>query len=118
MQNFLAIFTATPEAQARSDWGQLDARAVQARQAEGVRAWNDWVERNKIAIIDPGSPIGKTKRVDPAGISDSANTISAYTIVRAETHEAAARLFENHPHFTIFPGEAVEIMPCFAIPVV
>lgn len=72
MQKFMAIFTATQESRARSDWGQLDANTVQARRAEGVKAWNDWAERNKAAIVDPGSPIGKTKRVDPAGPSDGA----------------------------------------------
>jgi hypothetical protein len=25
-------------------------------------------------------------------------------------------MFENHPHFAIFPGEAVEIMPVLPIP--
>jgi hypothetical protein len=25
-------------------------------------------------------------------------------------------LFENHPHFTNFPGEAVEVMPVLPIP--
>jgi hypothetical protein len=28
----------------------------------------------------------------------------------------AAKLFENHPHFAIFPGESVEIMPVLSIP--
>jgi len=27
-------------------------------------------------------------------------------------HEAAAKLFQSHPHFTIFPGDAVEVMEC------
>jgi hypothetical protein len=116
MQNFLVIYIDTPESRTRSGWGQLDANEVLARRAQGVRAWNDWAERNKAAIVDPGSPTGKTKRLGPAGLSDGANAIMAYTIVRAESHEAAARLFENHPHFTIFPGEAVEIMPCLPIP--
>jgi hypothetical protein len=26
------------------------------------------------------------------------------------------KLFENHPHFTIFPGEAIEVMECLPIP--
>lgn len=116
MQNFLAIFTATPESRAKSDWGQMEANAVQARRAKGVQAWHDWAERNKAAIVDPGSPIGKTKRADSAGLTDGANTITGYTIVRAGSHEAAARLFKNHPHFTNFPGEAVEIMPCLPLP--
>ena len=38
------------------------------------------------------------------------------SVVRAETHEAAARMFENHPHFAIFPGDSVEIMECLPIP--
>jgi hypothetical protein len=31
-------------------------------------------------------------------------------MVEAESQDEAARLFLNHPHFTIFPGEGVEIM--------
>jgi len=42
--------------------------------------------------------------------------MAAYVIVQAESHEAAAKLFENHPHFTIFPGDAVEIMECLPLP--
>ncbi len=42
--------------------------------------------------------------------------MSAFSIVRAASHEAAAKLFERHPHFTIFPGDAVEIMPIMPIP--
>ena len=38
--------------------------------------------------------------------------MSGYVVVQAESHEAAAKMFENHPHFTIFPGDSVEIMEC------
>ncbi len=44
------------------------------------------------------------------------NEMGAFTVVRAGSHEAAAKLFENHPHFAIFPGERVEIMPVLPIP--
>ncbi|MGZ3710974.1 MAG: hypothetical protein ACXVBE_04425, partial [Bdellovibrionota bacterium] len=59
---------------------------------------------------------GKTKRIDKKGISDFKNELTAYTVVEAESHEAAAKLFLNHPHFAIFPGDAVEIMECLPIP--
>jgi len=36
--------------------------------------------------------------------------------VQADSHAAAAKLFESHPHFAIFPGERVEIMPVLPIP--
>jgi hypothetical protein len=41
---------------------------------------------------------------------------AAYTIVRAESQEAAVKMFLGHPHFTIFPGDGVEIMECLPIP--
>jgi hypothetical protein len=37
-------------------------------------------------------------------------------IVQADSHEAAARLFEKHPHFMIFPGDSVEVMECLPMP--
>jgi hypothetical protein len=63
-----------------------------------------------------GGPLGKTKRVDDKGTADTANEMGAFTVVRAASHEAAAKMFENHPHFAIFPGERVEIMPVLPIP--
>ena len=75
-----------------------------------------WVEKHQAAIVAMGGPLGKTKKVDGQGIADVTNPMGAFTVVRAASHEAAAKMFENHPHFSIFPGEAVEIMPVLPIP--
>ena len=58
----------------------------------------------------------REKKVSQRGIEDTSNEMGAYMVVRADSHEAAAKLFERHPHFTIFPGESVEIMPVLPIP--
>ena len=76
----------------------------------------DWGAANAAAIVDQGSPLGKTKLASAQGVSDSKNALTGYVIVQAESHEAAARLFESHPHFTIFPGDSVEIMECLPLP--
>jgi len=34
----------------------------------------------------------------------------------AAASEAAAKMFQNHPHSSIFPGDGVEIMEELAIP--
>ena len=81
-----------------------------------MNGWMEWSTENAKSIVDGGGPLGKTKRINAKGISDAKNEICAYTIVRAESHEAAARLFLNHPHFMIFPGDSVEIMECLPIP--
>jgi len=53
--------------------------------------------------------VGKTKVVSSTGVEDSRNGLMLYSIVEAESHEAAAKAFEGHPHFGI-PGATIEIM--------
>ena len=97
-------------------WDALPESDRRAREREGIAAWKAWVERHQNAIVAMGGPLGKTKKVTDRGIDDTSNALGAFTVVRAESHAAAAKLFEKHPHFTIFPGESVEIMPVLPIP--
>jgi len=116
MKNFLAIYLGTAEAMKKSGWESMTEEARQEKIRTGMRAWHEWGDKNKDSIVEVGGPVGKTKRASKQGVSDTKNNISGYVVVRAESHDAAARLFENHPHFSIFPGESVEIMECLPIP--
>lgn len=116
MKKFLAIYTGSPTSPNAAKWNAMDSDAQKKQQGLGGHAWMKWGEVNSKSIVDPGSPIGKTKQIDANGISDIKNKITAFTIVEAESHEAAAKLFLNHPHFTIFPGDAVEVMEFLPIP--
>ena len=116
MKRFVGIYLGTEATLERSGWKQLDKEQREAREAAGIKAWMEWGTANAAAIVDQGAPLGKTKRVAADGISDIKNNMTGYVVVQAESHEAAAKLFENHPHFTIFPGDAVEIMECLPIP--
>ena len=113
---FLAVFLGNKTSAKMAAWNALPEAERLARQQAGIAAWKAWVEKNQAAIVGMGGPLGKTKRVSEGGIEDISNLLSAYTVVRADSHEAAAKLFEQHPHFAIFPGEAVEIMPVLPIP--
>lgn len=116
MKKFLVIYLGSTNPAAMDKWKALDENTRKEKEKEGITLWKNWVNKNNKSIIDSGCPIGKTKRVDANGISDTKNLITGYTIVEAESHEAAAKLFENHPHFSYFPGESIEIMECLAIP--
>ena len=116
MKTFLAIYIGTEGALERARWTELDAEKRQTLEARGFQAWMEWGTANSAAIVDQGTPLGKTKRASRDGIADIENAMTGYVIVRAESHEAAARLFENHPHFSIFPGDSVEIMECLPLP--
>jgi len=116
MKKFLAIYIGTASAFERSEWNTMDEAKRKKLEASGIKAWGEWMTANKGAIVDQGGPLGKTKRTAAQGVSDIKNSMTGYVVVQAESHEAAARMFENHPHFTIFPGDSVEIMECLPIP--
>ncbi|MEO8181428.1 MAG: hypothetical protein ABI895_21535 [Deltaproteobacteria bacterium] len=115
MKKFVVTFIGSASALERAEW-KKDALKQRALEEAGMEAWGKWVKDNEKSIADPGSALGKTKRVSADGISDTRNNIAAYVIVQAESHEAAAKMFESHPHFAIFPGDCVEVMECLPLP--
>jgi hypothetical protein len=113
---YLAVFVGSKTSAKMAAWNALSEIEQKAREKAGIAAWKAWVGKHQAALVEMGGPLGKTKRVGQGGIADISNEIGAFTVVRAESHQAAAKMFENHPHFAIFPGEAVEIMPVLPIP--
>jgi hypothetical protein len=113
-KKYMAVFIG--KANSMSDWEKLDERTRKEREKQGIAAWYAWGEKNKQAIVENGPPLGKTKKVDKNGVTDTKNELTAYAVVEAESHEAAAKLFLSHPHFTIFPGDSIEVMECLDIP--
>ena len=113
---YLAVFLGSKTSPRRVAWDALSEGDRRAKEREGMAAWKAWAEKHHAAIISMGGPLGKTKKVTQRGIDDVSNDMGAFTVVRADSHEAAAKLFDKHPHFSIFPGDSVEIMPVLPIP--
>ena len=111
MKTYLALFMGSlaPDAPSPADLSE------ETRDA-GMAAWGAWMAQHAASIVDTGGPLGKTLKASKAGVTSTRNAVGGYVIVRAETHEAAAAMFEGHPHFAIFPGESVEVMERLPIP--
>ena len=113
---YLAVFVGSKTSAKMAAWNALSEAERKAKEIEGIAAWKAWVTKHQASLAEMGGPLGKTKQVGSSGIADISNELGAFTVVRASSHEAAAKMFEGHPHFAIFPGEAVEIMPVLPIP--
>jgi hypothetical protein len=113
---YLAVFLGSKTSPKFAAWNALPEGERRAKEQQGMAAWHAWVDKHQGAIVAMGGPLGKTKKVDQGGVADIANQMGAFTVVRAASHDAAAKMFEAHPHFAIFPGESVEIMPVLPIP--
>jgi hypothetical protein len=109
MPRFLAVYTMKPEDVA--SFRNLSKAEQDAIDATGVEQWAAWEERNAASILDRGGMVGKTTRITKDGIGAAVNSICGYLVVEAETADAAARLFHDHPHFAVFPGDGIDIMP-------
>lgn len=107
MAKFLALYMGS---------GTPPAPPDPATIAKGMAAWQGWMTEHAKAVVDSGGPLGKTKKASKAGVADFKNMVAGYVIVEAPSHDAAAKMFLNHPHFAIFPGDSVEIMEVMPIP--
>lgn len=114
MKRYLAVFLGSPEFMQK--YRELDEEMRKRNDKTGMEAWMKWGKDNEKAIIDWGAPLGKTKVIGKGGITDIRNEMGAWTVVQAESHDEAAKLFLNHPHFMIFPGDRVEVMECLSMP--
>jgi hypothetical protein len=111
MTKFLVLYMAK-----RAELEKMMKNATPEQQKKGMEAWMKWMGDHKASLVDGGAPLGKTKKVDSKGASDAMNDIGGYSIVQAETAEAATKLFgKNHPHLQM-PGAWVEIIEVRQIP--
>jgi hypothetical protein len=109
MPRFVAVYTMKPE-----DVAAFRARPKSEQEAidkAGLEAWEAWSKRNAAAIVATDVMVGKTRRVTRSGIAEAHNQIAGFLIVEAADIAAAAGLFQDHPHITIFPGDGIDVMP-------
>ncbi len=109
MPRFLAVYTMRPE-----DVAAFRARPKSEQEAidkAGLAAWAEWDKRNAAALVTGHVMAGKAKRVTTSGIADATNAIAGSVIVEAAGIAAAAQMFADHPHITIFPGDGIDVMP-------
>ena len=109
--HYLAVFTSNKTSPKWRAWYAKTEAEKRATDEAGLAALKQWDEAHAADIVYAGGALGPTKRTSEAGVADIVNELTVFMVVRAPSHEAAAKLFENHPHFTIFPCDAVEVMP-------
>lgn len=76
--------------------------------------WHAWMQAHG-SVLGETAGLGSTKRVTKDGVADTHNDLMLYSTVEAESAEAAAKIFEGHPHFGI-PGATIEVMEANYLP--
>jgi hypothetical protein len=91
-----------------ADWAKTDPNSRKAAEEKMKAEWQKWMSEHA-KMVTLTEACGKTKRITASGISDTKNDICLYSFIEAESHEAAVKAFENHPHLQI-PQSSIEVM--------
>jgi hypothetical protein len=84
---------------------------------EIMSQWNSWIEKHGAALTDVGTPMGDSVGVGGDGKDQKATSLSGYSIVEAESLDAAKGFADGHP-FLIGTGAefAVDIYELLPVP--
>lgn len=110
MKKYLALYMA-PAATIRALMKSMTPGTIKAE----MDAWTVWAKKNEKSIVDLGAPLGKTKRVTTAGVADSRNAITGYSIVQGASAAGVAKIFKAHPHLK-HKGASVDVLDFFEMP--
>ncbi len=90
--------------------GWMEKPEAERKEAEDQMKgeWDAWLGEHANAVQNTVA-LGKTKSVSAAGVADTKNGFMLSSYVAAESLEAAAELFKDHPHLKL-PGATVEIL--------
>lgn len=117
MKFFLALYTCAENSKNHNKWKELTQQAKKEILQNGSAIAELWAAKHKHQIVFDGSPLGNsTKIVDIDGIQDVPSKMGHFMIIQAVSHEEAAKMFLDHPHFSIFPGDGIEILECLSYP--
>ncbi len=107
MKKFLVTYLAPSSV--IDEWKKTEPEQRKQSEEKMQGEWKKWMSDHSKMFADPGAGVGRTKRVTKQGTADTRNDVMLYGVVEAESHEAAARTFEGHPHLQI-PQASIEVM--------
>ncbi len=95
-----------------------DATPPSEEQMQAVMAeWGKWGERVGEGMVDFGAPLAGGTRVTSDGSTEpSQREVSGYTIIEADSMDAALQLAKDHPHLKMPGGCEIEIHEAQPIP--
>ncbi len=75
----------------------------------GMEAWMAWFARCDDRLVEMGTQLSGGRRLTASGSSPSQRNVVCYSIVQAESTEAAEALLADHPHLAWSPDCEIEV---------
>lgn len=80
--------------------------------AKQMAKWQAWVGGLGDAMVNPGTPLGKSKTVSAGGVSDDggSNPLSGFSVVKADSMDAALKMARACPYLDMGTIEVARMM--------
>lgn len=109
MKKFIVLYQAPISAMEQM------ASATPEQAKAGMDAWMDWAQKAGKAVVDLGLPVGNGNSITKGAVAKGASKIAGYSILQAESMQAATALLEGHPHLHM-PGASIEVLEGLPLP--
>lgn len=93
--------------------GGMGMAAAPEEQQKIMEEWGVWYEKLGASIVDGGAPFAESKHLTGNGVEDGPlgdTPATGYTLIEADSLDAAAKACEDHPH--IRHGGQVQVYSC------
>jgi hypothetical protein len=104
MKKFLVLYNMPSEAMAK-----MMAEQPFSEQKDEVEKWKKWMDSHDSNFLDQGNPVGKNTRIKAGGGMSVSNEVGGYSIIAADSMDAAVELLQGSPHLE-FPDSYIEVM--------
>ena len=100
MKKFLVLYRSNTSTSERM------AKATREQNQAVMSAWRAWAQRAAASLVELGAPLA-----EPTVLKGSAapGFVGGFSIVQADSAEAAHKIFDGHPHFEN-PGNSIELL--------
>ena len=108
MAQFMMVYNG--DATDMSEMSEEESQAVMAK-------WEEWMQGVGSALTDMGTPFGPGTSIVDDGSVRTAVSLNGYSIVQADSMDAARALADNHPFLSEGKGDfAIDLYEMMPIP--
>lgn len=110
MKKYLILYYSSTSAEERINQAGMDK--MKASMAE----WMEWKNRYGDALVDFGSPVKPSKKLDKGAVEDDHGWTTGYSLIQAKSLDQAVEIMKDHPNFKNPGGPGIEILEYVSMP--